>query len=172
VAEPTAPAPAVESPQPPAPPPALYVCLFELGGGHFAVDVRSAREVAVFEDITAVPRAPACLLGLANLRGTVMPIVDIRPLVGAPPVRPARAVRSLVIHDGDLQAAVVVDGVLGLEPFEQVLPADGAHAPWREFALGQLQWRGGAAVLLDGPRLLAALRGEMGRGNTTQGDAA
>src|SRR5712664_4176329 len=70
--------------------PALRACLFALSGARFAVDVRSAREVAVFDDLTAVPRAPRLLLGVANLRGTVVPIVDVGPLLDLPELRPAR----------------------------------------------------------------------------------
>src|SRR5258705_5630126 len=82
----------------PAASPALRACLFALSGARFAVDVRSAREVAVFDDLTAVPRAPRLLLGVANLRGTVVPIVDVGPLLDLPELRPARTVRTLVLR--------------------------------------------------------------------------
>src|SRR5512144_3330779 len=114
---------------PPETPPAVRACLCAVSGSRFAVDVRSAREVAVFDELTAVPRAPRHLLGVANLRGTVVPIVDVGPFLGLPDLRPARSVRTLVLRDGALLAAVVVDNVLGLEPFEAVLPAADPAAP-------------------------------------------
>jgi purine-binding chemotaxis protein CheW len=142
--------------------PALRACLFALAGSRFAVDVRSAREVAVFDDITGVPRAPRHLIGIANLRGTVMPIVDVRDVLGLPESRPARSVRTLVLRDGPLQAAVVVDTVLGLEPFDEVLPPDAPSAARirgpRAFVSGWLEWAGETLALLDVPRVLAALR--------------
>src|SRR5512144_3361620 len=113
----------------PETPPALRACLFALSGSRFAVDVRSAREVAVFDELTVLPRAPRQVLGVANLRGTVIPIVDVGPLLGLPELRPARSVRTLVLRDGALLAAVAVDNVLGLEPFEAVLPAADPAAP-------------------------------------------
>lgn len=143
-------------------PPALRACLFALAGSGFAVDVRSAREVAVFDEITAVPRAPRHLVGVANLRGTVLPIVDIRGPLGLPETRPARSVRTLVVRDGSLTAAVVADSILGLEPFDDVLAPDSpaaarSRAP-RQFVAGWLTWTGQTVPLLDVPRLLAALR--------------
>jgi chemotaxis signal transduction protein len=143
-------------------PPALRACLFALAGSRFAVDVRSAREVAVFDEITAIPRAPRQLIGVANLRGTVLPIVDIRRLLGLPEARPPRSVRTLVLRDDSLVVAVVVDAVLGLEPFDDVMAPDDrlaarARGP-RQFAAGWLAWAGETLALLDVPRLLAALR--------------
>lgn len=149
----------------PETPPALRACLFAVSGSRFAVDVRGAREVAVFDELTVVPRAPRQLLGVANLRGTVIPIVDVGPFLGLPDLRPARSVRTLVLRDGVLLAAVVVDTVLGLEPFDDVLspegPAPAGHRPHRLFA-GWLTWAGETLALLDVPRLLGVLRSTLG----------
>ena len=152
---------ALPSPLPDTPP-ALRACLFALSGARFAVDVRSAREVAVFDDLTAVPRAPRLLLGVANLRGTVVPIVDVGPLLGLPEMRPARSVRTLVLRDGSLLAAVAVETVLGLEPFDDVIAPDGPAAPRGHAASrpvsGWLTWAGETLALLDVPRILAIVR--------------
>jgi purine-binding chemotaxis protein CheW len=154
-------------------PPALRACLFALEGSRFAVDVRSAREVAVFDEITTVPRAPRHLVGVANLRGTVLPIADIRALLGLPEPRPARSVRTLVLRDGSLLAAVAVDTVLGLEPFEDIVPLDSPaaarlRAP-RQLMAGWLTWAGETLPLLDVPRMLAALRITTRAGEPAQG---
>jgi len=149
-------APAAEAP------PAQRACLFALAGARFAVDVRSACEVVVFDEITRFPRAPRHLVGVANLRGTVMPIVDIRALLGLPESSLARSVRTLVVRDGAVQAAVAVDTVLGLEPFESVAPIDSPAAALtrgpRPLMSGWIQWAGETLALLDVPKLLAALR--------------
>ncbi|MFI5325917.1 MAG: chemotaxis protein CheW [Candidatus Rokuibacteriota bacterium] len=151
-------------PAAPDAPPAPRACVFALAGARFAVDVRSAREVVVFDEITVVPRAPRHLVGVANLRGTVMPIVDVRELLGLPESRPGRTLRTLVVRDGAVQAALVVDTVLGLEPFEVVVPADSPTAAgmWgpRPFMAGWIQWAGETLPLLDVPKILAALRPE------------
>ncbi len=171
--------PGLAVPTPPSFPdttPALRACLIALGGSRFAVDVRGTREVAVFDEMTHVPRAPRHLVGVANLRGTVMPIVDARVLLGLPEVRPARSVRTLVVHDGAVQAAVVVDAILGPEPFDEVIP-DGSPACARAggprpFVASWLSWAGEAVPLLDVPRLLAALRVTTGPPAAAQGEPA
>lgn len=142
-------------------PPVRRACLFVLAGTRFAVDVRSAREVVLFDEITVVPRAPRYVVGVANLRGTVMPIVDLRGLLGLPESRPVRSLRTLVVRDGAVQAAMVVDTVLGLEPFEDVVPTDSPTAArmWgpRPLMAGWIQWAGETLALLDVPKILAAL---------------
>lgn len=144
----------------PETPPALRACLFSLAGSAFAVDVRSAREVAVFDEISTVPRASRHLLGVANLRGTILPIVDLRGTLGLPEGRPARSVRTLVVRDDSLVVAAVVDSVLGLEPFDAILSPETSstrRVP-RQFLVGWLNWAGENVPVLDVPRLLAALR--------------
>ncbi len=149
------------------PAPAVRACLFTVSGARLAVDVRSAREVALFDELTPVPRAPRHLVGVANLRGTVVPIVDVGPLLGRPALRAPRSVRTLVLREGPLLAAVVVDAVLGLEPFEAVLAPDTPDAPRdrapSRFVTGWVSWVGEILPLLDAGRLLAELR--TGSGN-------
>lgn len=150
------------APSPAAPIPEQRACLFALAGSRFAVDVRSAREVVLFDELTTVPLAPRHLVGVANLRGTVMPIVDVRGLLGLPDSRLGRSVQTLVVRDGGLQAAMVVDSVLGLEPFDDVAPVDGPgtarlRGP-RPLMAGWIRWAGETLALLDVPKILAAIR--------------
>jgi chemotaxis signal transduction protein len=157
-------------------PPALRACLFALDGSRFAIDVRGAREVAVFDEITTVPRAPRHVIGVANLRGAVIPIVDIRAALGSSGPRPSRSVRTLVLRDGALLAAIVVDAVLGLEPFEEIVPVDSPatarlRAP-RQLMAGWLSWAGETLPLLDVPRMLAAVRITSHPGGPGQGGSA
>jgi len=151
-------APATTPPIPAEEQPAIRACLFMLAGSLFGVDVQSAREVAVFDEITMVPRAPAPLIGVANLRGTVIPIVDVRPLLGLPVQRLGRSLRTLIVRDGTIQVALAVEGVLGLEPFEHIIPLDEMAVNQREFGVGVLRWGERLVTLLDVPKLVAALR--------------
>ena len=143
--------------------PERRACLFTLGGARFAVDVRHTRELAMFQEITRVPGSPATLVGVANLRGTVMPIVDIRRLLDLPAEPTSGGVRTLVLRSDPLQAAVVVDAVLGLEPLDEIEPApsggpaDAAPARGR-FTAGYVRWGAGSVSLLDAPKILEALR--------------
>jgi len=51
---------------------------FVLGTESFAVDVRNVREVLDFTDLTRVPRMPEFMRGVINLRGSVVPVIDMR----------------------------------------------------------------------------------------------
>ena len=53
-------------------------CLFELASQTFGVEISQAREARVFDDYTVVPLAPSHLIGVANLRGAIIPILDLR----------------------------------------------------------------------------------------------
>jgi chemotaxis signal transduction protein len=141
----------------PAPeaPPVGRACVVRLGGRPFAVDVTDAREVVLLETTTTVPGAPPSVLGVMNLRGNVLPVVEIRPLLGLP-VR-ATSDRALVLADGDRRAAVLIETVIGLTTLDGVRPTvDDALS---HLAVGEIDVdTGGRATLLDGPAVLTALR--------------
>jgi purine-binding chemotaxis protein CheW len=134
-------------------------CVVTLGGRPFAVDVREVREVVMLDALTAVPSAPAPLIGVVNLRGSVFGVADARPLLGlsSRPVTPGSP--ALVLAVGDLQAAMPIDRVVGLDWFETPLPLDANdHRPGAAYAAGLVPHAGDYATLLDAGRLLDALR--------------
>ena len=136
-------------------PPAGRACVVRLGGRPFAVDVTDAREVVLLETTTAVPGAPPSVLGVMNLRGNVLPVVEIRPLLGLP-ARTASD-RALVLADGDRRAAVLIETVIGLTTLDSVRPT--ADDSLSHLAVGEIDVdTGGRATLLDGPAVLTALR--------------
>lgn len=132
-------------------------CLVQLEGTRFAVEVRYAREVVVFDEVTMVPLAPPHLLGVVNLRGSVMPLVDIRPFLGIEAPRAVRESRALVVEHASTQAALLIDEVHGLEPLDGLAPA-GEDADG-DFSAGRLEREDGAVALLDVGRILSSLGG-------------
>jgi purine-binding chemotaxis protein CheW len=147
--------------------------VFTLAGARLAADIRHTREVVVLPDRTPVPRAPAHVVGVANLRGNVVPIVDIGHLLGLPPRPASERLHTIVLEDAGIQIAVPTDEVLGLESFDSVAPRDDS-APGLpgELALGLLRREDGVATLLDVPRLVEALRvGAPSRGAVAVGGA-
>ena len=130
-----------------------------IGDRALAVDVREAREVMRLYAIGAVPGAPAPLLGVANLRGTVIPVADARALLALAPKPVTAGGAAIVLAAGGLEAAVPIDGVLGLEWFDAPLPADDvADGPLKTFAAGLVPRPDEPVILLDAARLLQALR--------------
>jgi purine-binding chemotaxis protein CheW len=143
----------------PAPAPALRACLFGLAGATFAVEVRHAREVVVVDELTAVPLAPAELRGVTNLRGYILPVLDVRPLLGLPAQPIVRGSRVLVLAGSAGQVGIAIDAALGLESFDQVGSLDeAAQRRYGDLGLGVLAGRQEPATLLDAPRVLDALQ--------------
>lgn len=134
-------------------------CVFTLAGSRFAVEVGQAREVVVFDGLTPVPLAPPFLMGLANLRGAVMPIVDLGPLLGLPAREPARQTLGIVLAHGPWAAAAAIDAVLGLESLGTLSPpGDLARRRWGGLATGVATGSAGEVTVLDAGAVLDALR--------------
>ena len=137
------------------------VCLLSLAGQFFVIDLRYVREVFEVTSITPVPGAPAMLSGVANLRGVVMPIADLRSALGLPILRTS-ARYAVVIQQGAQQVGVLVDKVpelRDLQPDEYVAAAaqspEGAHP----FVTSILKLAGRMGSLIEVPALLSYIGG-------------
>ena len=138
---------------------AVRACVFALAGQPFAIDIIQVREVAIFEEWTTVPQAPPHLVGVANLRGDVVPIADVRAVLGLPARRGARKVHTLIVEAEGFEVALVIDGDVSLEAFGAIVNLEESspqpHARW---AIGLLPDGERLVPLLDPGRLLHALR--------------
>ena len=107
-----------------------------VGAGRYAFDVRDVREVEECQLMTAVPGAPAELVGVCNLRGAVLPVVQVNRLLGQEP-SPAR---FIVVADVDgIVAGVTVDDILGVEELPaQLEPEPAAGVRGRALVDGEL----------------------------------
>lgn len=85
----------------------LYVRL-RAGGEQFAVPVEEAREVVVLDRVSPVPGAHDSVLGVCNLRGRVLSLLEVAAALGLPRGRPARA---LVVEVEGHAVGLAVDGV-------------------------------------------------------------
>jgi purine-binding chemotaxis protein CheW len=138
---------------------AVRACVFALAGQPFAIDVTQVREVAIFEEWTTVPLAPPHLVGVANLRGDVVPIADARAVLGLPARRGARKVPTLIVEAEGFEVALVIDGDVSLEAFGGIVTLDeSSQEPHAQWALGFLPDGERLVPLLDPGRLLRALR--------------
>jgi len=93
---------------------------FAVAGEMFAVPIAPVQEIIRMPDVACLPLAPSALDGLANLRGRVLPIVNLRRLFGSAPRANDDATRVLVIHIGQPLGFVVdrVASVVTIEPGE------------------------------------------------------
>lgn len=88
----------------------LRVCLAAIGGELFAIDLRYIREVFPVEQVTPVPKMPSVIVGVANLRGTIMPLVDVRSALGTLSTAGSQKF-AIVIKHGQQQVGLLVDDV-------------------------------------------------------------
>ena len=138
---------------------AVRACVFLLAGQPFAIDVTQVREVAIFEDWTTVPLAPPHLVGVANLRGDVVPIADARAVLGLPARRGTRKLSTLIVEAEGFEVALVIDGDVSLEAFGGIMaPDESIPHPNARWALGFLADGERLVPLVDPGRLLRALR--------------
>ena len=80
-------------------------------GQAFAIDIMSVREIRGWSAATPLPHAPPHVLGMMNLRGVVLPVVDLGARLGMGPALPDAASVVVVAQVGDAQAGLVVDAV-------------------------------------------------------------
>lgn len=83
---------------------------FKLGDEVFAIEIAYVREVLDLSEVTRVPMAPPCMRGVVNVRGSAVPVVDLRRKFGLPPVADTVNTRIVVLEldlDGDGRRIVV-----------------------------------------------------------------
>ena len=138
---------------------ASRMCLISLGGELFAMDLGHVSEVFEVDSITPVPGAPPSLVGVANLRGTVIPLADLRPSLGLS-ARDSSLKYAVVVRHGNQQIGILVDTVPEIRTVRQdeflAAPAQGsANAQPLVSALLRVEERMGG--VMEVPRLLTTV---------------
>lgn len=89
--------------------------VFRLGDQDYGIHVAAVREIARLPDhVTRLPKAPAFVDGVINLRGSVLPIIDLRRRFELGAVEQAGSRRVLILEFGEAVAGFLVDGVSGI----------------------------------------------------------
>lgn len=139
-----------------------YVTL-RVGGEAYAVSVAAVQELVLLQPLTHVPTMPACIRGLMNLRGTVVPVVDLaRQLgLGETPVTPQTCVVIVDVMSGGVRSTM---GVLANHVNDVVriaseniapAPAFGSRVP-PSYVAGVARLDGEYVLLLDLAKILSA----------------
>lgn len=136
----------------------IQLVVFQLAGELYGVDIAVVREVTPMQRVTKVPRTPRYLEGVTNLRGRVIPVIDLRRRLMLPVTARTSATRIAVAEmDGD-QVGMIVDGVAevlrvpvaAIEPTPPVLGV-GLDA---EYVSGVAKMGGRLIILLNLARVL------------------
>jgi purine-binding chemotaxis protein CheW len=89
----------------------IQLVLFTIAEEVYAVPVLTVEEIIRYQPITAVPRAPEFVKGVLDLRGRVIPVVDLRERLGLPPSTATSATRIVVMEAAGSTVGLVVDSV-------------------------------------------------------------
>ncbi len=137
----------------------VRVCLVSLCGELFAIDLGSVREVFEVESITPVPKMPPAFAGVANVRGMIIPLVDLRPLLGFPVEPPGPKFVVVIRHQGQ-QVGILVDQMPEIRTVSreelQASPTTGSRAA-RPFITSLLRIENRVSGVVEVPSLLACV---------------
>jgi purine-binding chemotaxis protein CheW len=107
-----------------APPGSTQYLTFLLGAEAFALDIRGVREIIQPVALTPVPLMPAFVRGVINLRGAVVPVIDLQARFGRPPATVGKKT-CIVIFDAHRDGEHVALGLM-VDAVSEVIDIDGA----------------------------------------------
>ena len=87
------------------------VVIFRLAQSSYAIEIAAVREIIRPQPVTVVPQAPACVVGVINLRSSVVPVLDLRKRCGLPSGEQTNESRVVVVQVGEQSVGLQVDAV-------------------------------------------------------------
>ena len=136
---------------------------FTIGREEYGLPVLKVREIIKVMDITHVPQVAAHVLGVINLRGKVVPVIDLRRKFGFEPLPPAERtciiVAEVALSSSTVMMGVVVDAVsevVNVAAAEIEQPPDFGGQRGNDYLLGLAKVKGGVKILLDLDRVLGS----------------
>ncbi len=85
--------------------------VFELADEHYGVDIAPVEGIIKMQNITSVPHAPSFVEGVTNLRGAVLPVLDLRKRFSMEKADETNETRIVVVELGGNSVGMIVDGV-------------------------------------------------------------
>lgn len=135
----------------------LQVVGFRIGNETFGVRIGSVREIVRVPEITAVPSAPETVEGVINLRGKIIPVMDLRKRFGQSGIQPDKKNRILVVELDNKLIGLIVNAaseVLKIAPSEIEAPGNLFAEGESGYVTGVGKLKGRLIILLDIAKLL------------------
>ncbi len=146
----------------------LQVVVFDLGPERYGLDIAEVYEIIRHQSITAVPRAPSFVRGVINLRGRIIPVVDLHERFGLSATAVTKASRIVVVEASGTRVGLEVDAVS-----EVLMVAESSVEPTPEVAAGSdAAYLRGIAKLGDQLVILLDLDGLFGESDVERVKAA
>jgi purine-binding chemotaxis protein CheW len=130
---------------------------FRIGEETYGVQIGSVREIVRVPEITAVPNAPELIEGVINLRGKIIPVMDLRKRFGNVAIQPDKKNRILVVELENRLLGLIVSSaseVLKIPPSEIEPPGAVFAEGESSYVTGVGKLKGRLVILLDIARLL------------------
>ena len=91
------------------------VVAFQLSDERYGVESHYLREIVPVKEVTPLPTAPRFVLGLLNVRGQILSLVDLKPFFDLPPVALSDQSAALILRAPGMEFGLLADRLLGLE---------------------------------------------------------
>ncbi len=89
----------------------LQFASFRLGDLLLGIDIHQVQEINRNLELTPVPHSPPAVRGVINLRGEVVSVIDLRTVIGLPPMETSRATRNVVVRQNGENIGLLVDSI-------------------------------------------------------------
>lgn len=89
----------------------VQLVVFKLGREEYGISILQVQEIKRMTDITRVPHTPQYIKGVINLRGSVLPVLDLRKRLNLPPQEDNEDTRIIIVKVEDITVGMIVDSV-------------------------------------------------------------
>jgi purine-binding chemotaxis protein CheW len=130
---------------------------FQIAGQEYAFRIEQIQEIVILDQVTKTPQVPEYVEGVSNLRGSIIPIINLRKLFGLEPKPTDSETRTIVVNIGQRTMGCTVDMVSqvlrippeSIQAAPETVTSDGAH-----YISGFAKLEGRLLILLDINELL------------------
>ena len=132
---------------------------FALGEEAYGIEILKVQEIRGYDAVTTIPNSPAFLKGVINLRGTIVPIIDLRIKLGFPDVAYTSFTVVIILNLSRRVAGIVVDAVsdvIALLPGQIMKAPDFATSFDTQYILGLATVEERTLILMDIERMMGS----------------
>ena len=134
------------------------VVSFQLANETYGLNIMDVQEIILLGEITGIPEVPAYIRGVINLRGKVLPVVDLRLRLGLRASGASEHTRIIVVHATGMRFGIIVDGVsqvVRVDTEQVEPPPTGLTGSDRAYLLGLVKMDEKIMILLNAEAILS-----------------
>ena len=135
----------------------MRVLAFSLGGENYCAEIHQIRSVVRVESITRIPNAPDFVIGVTNLRGQILPVIDIRSFFGLAQKKRTEKSRVIVSDVTGSSIGILVDDVKQAMEIDEAAiqpPLATVSEKLATYTKGQFQMQDAIIIILDLEKVL------------------